>query len=206
MPLITFEGIDGSGKSSLMQLLAEHLRGLGESVETTREPGGTPLGQELREILLRTKGEAPCPEAELLIYEADRAHHVQTKIKPLLEKGTWVLSDRFFDSSTAFQGAGRKLKISDVDWLNKFAAQGIVPQLTVLVDCPVDVASDRSQKRGAKDRFEVEATHFHKSVRDEFLKLAQTHKSRFFTLSSLGKAPGELLPLLLDEIKRRGLL
>src|SRR6266404_1401263 len=99
MAFLTFEGIDGSGKSSLMKELANYLRSLGLPVEITREPGGSAMGPELREILLRTQGLAPCPEAELLIYEADRAQHVAMKIRPWLDKKHWVLSDRFYDSS-----------------------------------------------------------------------------------------------------------
>src|SRR5690242_12362135 len=109
MAFITFEGIDGSGKSSLLKNFAVHLKSLGLTVEMTREPGGSELGRELRTMLLKTSGIPPCPESELLLYEADRAQHVAIHIKPWLEKKAWVLSDRFSDSSAAFQGAGRNI-------------------------------------------------------------------------------------------------
>ena len=205
MPFITFEGIDGSGKSSLIKKLADDLRKLGLVVEMTQEPGGTSLGTELRQILLRNKGDVPCPEAELLIYEADRAHHVKNKIKPLLNKGTWVLSDRFSDSSLAFQGAGRSLKMADVQWLNDFATGGLKPDLTVLVDCPVNVGHARRAGREA-DRFENEKNEFHEKVRQEFLKLAHAEPERFYILDSEKSGPEELLQKLLSEMKQRKLL
>src|ERR1700677_727879 len=131
MAFLTFEGIDGSGKSSLLKNFADYLKTLGVPVEITREPGGSELGRELRQILLRTQGTPPCPESELLLYEADRAQHVSLHIKPCLEKKIWVLSDRFSDSSLAFQGAGRHIPIEKVNWLNEFATRGLLPDLTV---------------------------------------------------------------------------
>ncbi|MDZ4676160.1 MAG: dTMP kinase [Oligoflexia bacterium] len=204
MPFVTFEGIDGSGKSTLLKLFAQHLKQLGLPVEITREPGGSDLGRELREILLRPEGVPPCPEAELLIYEADRAQHVATKIRPWLDQNIWVLSDRFYDSSLAFQGAGRKLKTEDVIWLNQFATKGLKPALTVLTDCSVDVSQKRRQARKA-DRFENEKTQFHETVRQEFLAIAKKDPERFFIINS-EKAPNELLQMLLTEVKKRGLL
>lgn len=206
MPFITFEGIDGSGKSSLIGLLAEALRAKGLKVETTQEPGGTVLGKELREMLLRTTGAAPCPETELLIYEADRAQHVQTKILPLLKQDYWVLSDRFYDSSTAFQGAGRKIKKSVVEWLNKFAAQGLKPDVTVLVDCDVEVGQARMAGRGEADRFEQEKADFHQRVRKEYLAIAKKEKKRFFVISSENATPQALAEKTLKEFKKRKLL
>lgn len=205
MPFITFEGIDGSGKSSLLKLLAGSLSKSGHKVELTQEPGGTNLGRELRQLLLRTTGEVPCPETELLIYEADRAQHVKTKIKPLLEKNYWVLSDRYYHSSLAFQGAGRSLKKEDVVWLNQFASQGLRPDLTVLVDCPVDVGFARRAGRVA-DRFENEKREFHDKVRNEYLKIAEAEKDIFLILSSEKKSPESLLNELEGELKKRGLL
>jgi dTMP kinase len=210
MPFLTFEGIDGSGKSSLLKKLDQHLKGLGLPTEITREPGGSQLGIELREILLRTEGAAPVPEAELLIYEADRAQHVATKIRPLLKKNVWVMSDRFYDSSLAFQGAGRKLKRNDILWLNHFAAQGLAPDLTVLTDCPVEVATTRRQKREVArkvkpDRFEQEESDFHQRVRQEFLKIADENKNRYLVLDSTEK-PDALLKKIIDCLKTRGLL
>jgi dTMP kinase len=210
MPFLTFEGIDGSGKSSLLKNFAEYLKSRQLPVEITREPGGSELGPELRQILLRTKGPSPSPEAELLIYEADRAQHVRNKIRPLLEKKFWVLSDRFYDSSTAFQGAGRKIPREAVEWLNRFATGGLVPELTVLVDCPVEVSLARRKKREADqnskaDRFEREDNQFHQAVRDEYLALAKRETKRIFVLDG-EKSPGTLLRQLVAEVEKRGLL
>ncbi|MBK9293342.1 MAG: dTMP kinase [Oligoflexia bacterium] len=205
MPFITFEGIDGSGKSSLAKLLAKELEKRGYKVQQTQEPGGTALGLELRQLLLRTSGEPPCPEAELLIYEADRAQHVNTKIKPLLKNNFWVLSDRFYHSSLAFQGAGRDLKIQDVMWLNQFAAGGLSPDLVVLVDCPVDVSFARRAGRVA-DRFEKEKREFHEKVRNQYLKLAKDESDIFLILESEKKSLDSLLKELIDELNKRGLL
>jgi dTMP kinase len=204
MPLITFEGIDGCGKSTLLEGLARHLNSLGKSVQKTREPGGSELGQELRLILLRTQGEAPCPQAELLIYQADRAQHVQNKIRPWLDHGDWVLSDRFYDSSTAFQGAGRKIKVEDVLWLNMFASEGLVPDATILIDVPVEVGFKRREKRKS-DRLEKEAVEFHQAVRDGYLQLAKKEKKRFLILN--GELSVEVLvKQLLEYLKSRSLL
>lgn len=210
MPFLTFEGIDGSGKSSLLKSFAQHLKDKGLNVEITREPGGSPLGRELREILLRTKGTPPCPQAELLIYEADRAQHVTTVIKPWLAKNAWVLSDRFADSSLAFQGAGRHIPKTDVEWLNKFATGGLSPQMTVLLDCPVEVSDARRKQREQNknqkaDRFENEKREFHEAIRQEFLSLAREHGDRYFVLDAQ-KTPVELLEGLVKECHKRGLL
>lgn len=208
MPFLTFEGIDGSGKSSLMKLLEENLKQRGLHVEITREPGGSNIGPELRSILLRTQGAAPCPEAELLIYEADRAQHVAFKIRPWLDQGIWVLSDRFSDSSVAFQGAGRKIKIEDVKWLNRFATAGLTPDVTVLMDCPIEVSQTRRQKREREekvsaDRFEREDKEFHQAVRDAYLSLAREEKERFIVLNAQ-KDPKSLLTDLLQALQKRG--
>ncbi len=204
MPFISFEGIDGSGKSSLLENFKIHLKGLGLPVETTKEPGGTQLGKDLRNILLRTNGEAPCPRAELLIYEADRAQHVEVIIKPLLQKGFWILSDRYADSSLAFQGAGRKLDKEKVVWLNSFATSGLVPDLTVLLDCTVEVAETRRASR-EDDRMESEKLEFHQMVRDEYLTLAKHEPKRFLVLDAM-KTPKQLFEELLQEVKNRKIL
>ncbi len=200
MPFITFEGVDGSGKSSLLQLLSEFLKKDGHTVEMTKEPGGTDLGIELRRLLLKTTGQAPTPRAELLIYEADRAQHVETKIKPLLSRGVWVLSDRFSDSSLAFQGAGRNISSEDVIWLNEFATGKVTPDLTVLVDCDVDVAASRRSDRKI-DRLEGEKKEFHQKVRNGFLEIAKNHSQRFLVLNSERQSAAELLAILTKRIK-----
>jgi dTMP kinase len=209
MAFFTFEGIDGSGKSSLLKNFADHLKGLGLTVEMTREPGGSELGRELRQILLKTTGVPPCPESELLLYEADRAQHVAQHIKPWLEKKAWVLSDRFGDSSVAFQGAGRHIPVEKVKWLNEFATQGLLPDMTIVVDCPVEESVARREKREREantrpDRFESEISTFHQAVRNEYLKLAKTH-SRFFVLDGT-KDQKSLLEDLITECKKRKFL
>ncbi|MCC6278572.1 MAG: dTMP kinase [Oligoflexia bacterium] len=204
MPFVTFEGIDGCGKSTLLESLGQHLLGQGLTVQKTREPGGSELGKDLRQILLRTSGEPPCPEAELLIYEADRAQHVQTKIRPWLESGAWVLSDRFFDSSTAFQGAGRKIAQEHVTWLNQFATGSLKPDCTVLIDVPVEVSQQRRKNR-RHDRLENEDNTFHESVRRAYLELSKREPKRFFVLDGT-KSPQHLTTLLIEELKSRGLL
>jgi len=207
MAFFTFEGIDGSGKSSLLKNFADHLKALGLPVEITREPGGSELGRSLREMLLKTTGTPPCPEAELLLYEADRAQHVAVHIRPWLEKKVWVLSDRFGDSSLAFQGAGRKIPQEKVKWLNEFATGGLLPDLTVIVDCPVEVSLARREKREKEantkpDRFEKETAIFHQAVRDEYLKMAKTH-SRFYILDGTKNQKAMLEELLLECKKRK---
>jgi dTMP kinase len=209
MPFITFEGIDGSGKSTLIKNFAAYLATQGLVVEITREPGGSDLGQEIRGLLLKTTGSPPRPEAELLLYEADRAQHVATKIKPWLENDIWVLSDRFSDSSLAFQGAGRSIEPEAVKWLNEFATQGLLPKLTIIVDCPVEEASKRLRKREKNsqinpDRFEIEKKEFHERVRDEYLKMAKTAQ-RFFVIDGT-KKPDVLLDEVVSECKKRKVL
>jgi dTMP kinase len=209
MPFFTFEGIDGSGKSHLIKSFAEHLKSRRLTVEITREPGGSELGQELRQMILRTGGTPPCPEAELLLYEADRAQHVATKIRPWLEKNVWVLSDRFGDSSVAFQGAGRHISKDKVSWLNEFATKGLVPDLTVIVDCPVEISTERRKKRELQDhtkpdRMEQEREAFHQAVRDEYLKMAKGEK-RFFVLDGT-QSPEALLKQLISECEKRKIL
>jgi dTMP kinase len=154
-------------------------------------------------MVLKTSGTPPCPEAELLLYEADRAQHVALHIRPWLEKKVWVLSDRFGDSSVAFQGAGRKIPREKVQWLNTFATQDLVPDMTIIVDCPVEVSQARRKDRVA-DRFEAEDTAFHQAVRSEYLAMAKTHP-RFLLLDGT-KNPQTLLEDLVEEVKKRKFL
>jgi len=211
MPFITFEGIDGCGKSTLMSRLAEYLGKQGFKTDLTREPGGTPLAEELRSLVLKKGDESPVPRAELLIYEAARAQHVEKRIKPALEKGLWVLSDRFFDSSLAFQGGGRSIKLTDVDWLNHFATGGLRPDLTVLLDCPVEVGFQRRKSRenastvSKPDRLESEKRSFHEVVRASFLAIARSELNRFLVLDAI-QSPDQLFTDLVGHIKKKGWL
>ena len=130
---ISIEGIDGVGKSTQSDLLEEFLTSQGQTVVRTFEPGGTELGQEIRHLLLHRKGDV-APRAEALLYAADRAHHVATKIRPALDRGEVVLTDRYLDSSVAYQGVGRALKAEDVRAISMFAVEGLLPNLTILLD------------------------------------------------------------------------
>ena len=184
MPFVVFEGLDGSGKSTLIRGLEGRLKAAGKDVLVTREPGGTALGDELRQILLRTTHEAPHPRTELLLYEASRAEHVERKIRPALQKGSWVLCDRFEASSVAFQSGGRDISVTQVYALNTFATGGLTADLTVLLDLPVAESLKRMTSREsmtgvAKDRFEREQTEFHERVRTSFLtQFEEAHGSQ----------------------------
>lgn len=178
MAFLVFEGLDGSGKSSLIERVKSSLEARGLSVVTTREPGGTPLGEELRQALLRVSKNPPGPRAELLLYQASRAQHVDDVIVPALKRGAWVLCDRFAASSVAFQSAGRGLPVEDVEALNSYAIQGCTPDLTVLLDLDVQESQARVSSRvkntgESKDRFELEAEAFHQRVRASFLDQAK---------------------------------
>lgn len=179
MAFIVFEGLDGSGKTTQIYKLADYLREKKEAVAITREPGGTALGEELREILLRIDDEVPVPRCELLIYEASRAQHVDRVIQPALERGEWVLCDRFAASSVAFQAGGRGLRREQIDWLNAFATNNLKPDLTILIDVPTEESEKRKGQRSLElgkeqDRFEIEKQEFHERVRQSYLEQART--------------------------------
>jgi dTMP kinase len=157
---ITFEGIDGVGKSTQLDLLEKFLIAQGKEVVRTLEPGGTELGQEIRHLLLHRKGDVS-PRAEALLYAADRAHHVATKIRPALAAGKVVLSDRYFDSSVAYQGAARELDVEEVKQISLWAVDHLIPDLTVLLDLPADQAIARRSSKGTEpDRLESEQLEF----------------------------------------------
>lgn len=181
---ITFEGIDGVGKSTQVELLIAHLEANGKTVCRTHEPGGTELGAEIRHLLLHRKGEV-APRAEALLYAADRAHHVATKIRPALERGEVVVSDRYMDSSIAYQGSGRHLGFDQIRELSMFAADGLLPDLTVLLDLEASVAQARRNKTGeAPDRLEREKIEFFETVRQAFLDLAAADPKRWLVLDA----------------------
>lgn len=176
---ITFEGIEGSGKSTHCRELAAHLRGTGRSVVETREPGGTAAGAAIRDLLLDAERRPLTPLAELLLYCADRTQHVDEVIRPGLAAGHVVLCDRFSDSTIAYQGHGRGLDADAVRALDARARGGIWPDLTFLLDCPVEQGLARARGRGpARDRFEREAVAFHERVRAGFLALATAEPER----------------------------
>jgi dTMP kinase len=184
---VTLEGGDGAGKSTQAELLEGWLKKRGFEVVRTREPGGTPLGVELRNLLLH--GGDVSPRAEALLYAADRAQHVATVVRPALERGAVVVQDRYIDSSLAYQGAGRVLSVDDVRGISEWAAEGLWPHLTVLLDIdPDEGAARRTERGGLDDRLESEAREFHRAVRDGFLKLATQQPERFLVLDATAPA------------------
>lgn len=178
---ITFEGGDGSGKSTQAGLLADWLQSTGRTVMQTREPGGTELGLELREIVLHRRGDI-APRAEALIYAADRAHHIATKVRPAIERGEVVIQDRYLDSSVAYQGAGRVLDGAEIRDLSLWAIEGFLPDLTILLDLDESVGRDRLKQRTKYDRLEAEQADFHARVRAGYLELAAAEPERFLVL------------------------
>lgn len=181
---ITLEGGDGVGKSTQAELLSAWLGEQGRTVMRTREPGGTDVGVEIREIVLHHRGHI-APRAEALLYAADRAHHIETAVRPALARGEVVIQDRYIDSSVAYQGAGRVLGAGEVRDLSLWATQGLLPQLTVLLDLDESVARgrlDAAQKRF--DRLEAEKGAFHARVRAAFLELADAEPGRFLVVDA----------------------
>lgn len=179
---ITFEGIDGSGKSTQLRLIASNLRFRGLSVLTTQEPGGTPLGRKLREAFLETD-ENVAPLAELLLFAADRAQHVNFLIKPALSEGKTVISDRYADATYAYQGAGRGFSQTTIKQVIKLATDGLKPDLTLFFDLPVEIAllrtNSRSDSGEQKNRMDEEKSEFYERVRASYLELAAKEKKRF---------------------------
>ncbi len=186
---ITFEGGDGSGKTTQINLLATWLEAQGQTVVLTREPGGTDLGVELRNIVLHRKGFI-APRAEALLYAADRSHHIHSLVRPALERGEVVVQDRYLDSSVAYQGAGRVLDAEEVRELSLWATERLMPNLTVLLDVPASVAKARqAQTEREYDRLEAEAEDFHTRVRESYLSLAAAEPERFLVVN--GELPIE---------------
>ena len=175
---ITFEGGEGCGKTTQIDLLAEYLREQGRTVVETREPGGTPIAEAIRGVLLNPEHGEMDTQAELLLYAAARAQHVNEKIGPALAAGQVVLCDRFADSTTAYQGAARGVAASELAALHRMATGDIWPHKTFLIDLAPEVGLDRAKIRGTADRLESEALSFHTAVRQGFLKLAQEEPER----------------------------
>jgi dTMP kinase len=181
---ITLEGGDGSGKSTQAALLEEWLTEQGRTVVRTREPGGTPAGVEIREIVLHHRGDIS-PRAEALLYAADRADHVATLVRPALARGEVVLQDRYLDSSVAYQGAGRVLGSDEIRGLSLWAAEGLLPDLTILLDLDETTARARlDTSRTRYDRLEAEKSDFHARVRVAYLDLAAAEPDRFLVIDA----------------------
>lgn len=181
---VTFEGGDGAGKSTQAMLLAEWLTGQGRTTLHTREPGGSEVGTLIRDIVLHHRGDI-APRAEALLYAADRAHHVATVVRPALARGEVVIQDRYLDSSVAYQGAGRVLDATQVRDLSLWAAEGALPDVTVLLDIDPVVARQRLDADDKPfDRLEAEKNEFHTRVREAFLALADAEPERFLVLDA----------------------
>jgi dTMP kinase len=180
--LISFEGSEGSGKSTQLIRLAAHLQKLQREVITVREPGGTEIGEQIRNIIVHnSRGDEMCPETELLLFTAARAQLVREIIAPALIAGKIVLSDRFLDSSTVYQGIGRNLALDPVNQINRFAVGNVMPDLTVVIDVPSEVGLARIRQRATDlpDRMERENLDFYKKVREGYLVLAKGLPERF---------------------------
>jgi dTMP kinase len=190
---ITFEGIEGTGKTTQIRRLAEFLRGRGLDPVLTREPGGCPIADEIRAILLSSRSRRLCPEAELQLIWAARAQHVDEVVRPALEAGRVVLCDRFGDATEAYQGFARGLGVERVREGNRFAAFGLTPALTIWLDLPLDVGLSRARTRESaqadevrEDRFESEAREFHGAVREGYRLIAEREPERVARVDATG--------------------
>jgi dTMP kinase len=176
---ITVEGSEGVGKSTNVDFLASAIKDHGYEVICTREPGGTPIAERIRQILLE-HGEEPLPDiAELLLFFASRSLHISNKIRPALEAGKWVICDRFTDASRAYQGAGRGLDMERINLLADWVQDDLQPDMTLLLDAPAEIGMQRAQQRGATDRLESEQISFYERVRAGYLVLAEANPGRY---------------------------
>ncbi len=175
---ITVEGGEGAGKSSNLDFIRQRLEASGKQVLFTREPGGTELGEAIRELLLGHKHTGMADDSELLLMFAARAEHLHRKINPALIEGTWVLCDRFTDATYAYQGAGRGIELSRIAQLEQWVQGDLRPDLTLLLDLPIEIGLERAGKRSAPDRFESEALHFFETVRSGYREIAKQQPQR----------------------------
>lgn len=176
---ITFEGTEGVGKSTQLANAADTLRGLGVDVVVTREPGGTPMAESIRELLLAPRDESVDETTELLLMFAARAQHLNTRILPALERGQWVLCDRFTDATFAYQGGGRGVSSERIAMLENLVQGDVRPDHVILLDAPVETGMKRARSRGDLDRFEQEAVSFFQRIRDTYLDRAQAAPERY---------------------------
>ena len=198
---ITIEGGEGAGKSTQIGRVVARLRAAGLSVTATREPGGTPLAEEIRGLILAPRDEIVYPATELLLMFASRAQHVRGVIKPALARGEWVVCDRFSDATLAYQGAGRGLDVESIKSLDALARDGLWPDLTLLFDLPVESGLARAGQRGAQDRFEQEKIDFHHRVRQGYLAIAQAEPARVVVVdaSRTEQEVGAVVDTLIDS-------
>ena len=206
---LTFEGIEGAGKSTIMARMAEQLRGQGLAVRMTREPGATAFGRELRRLLLDSRNAHLSVRTELLLFLADRAQHLQEVIMPALAEGALVLCDRYADSTLAYQGYGRGMPLDKLAGFIEFATDGIWPDMTLLLDVPVELglarAGERHREEGtaiSEGRFEAERLEFHQRVRAGYLELAEKHPGRYAVVDAAAPTDA-VLRQALDLARRR---
>jgi dTMP kinase len=204
---ITLEGPEGAGKSTNRDYIAAQLRAAGLDVVLTREPGGTPLAERIREVLLAPSDEAMDADAELLLMFAARAQHIARVIRPALQRGAVVICDRFTDATYAYQGGGRGLPEARIATLEAFVQQGLQPDLTLVFDLPVEIGLARATARGRLDRFEQEGRAFFEAVRSAYLARAATDTQRYRIvdaaqpLADVQRALDALVPLVLESVR-----
>jgi dTMP kinase len=203
--LVSFEGSEGSGKSTQIASLAGRLQKAGREVVATREPGGTEIGEQIRNIIVHnSRGDEMCPETELLLFTAARAQVVREVIAPALARGAIVLSDRFLDSSTVYQGIARNLAPGPVDQINRFAVGDVMPHLTVVIDVPTEVSLKRIRQRASDlpDRMERENITFYKKVREGYLLLAEQWPARVVVVDGT-QTPEAIEKKIWAEVEKR---
>ena len=193
---IAFEGGDGAGKSTQVALLRDALEAAGRTVTVTRQPGGTPLGQQIRDLVLH--GDHVAPRAEALLFAADKAHHVELLIRPAIRAGHVVLTDRYTDSSVAYQGAGRDLGAQEIHDLNMWAVDDLVPDLTVVID--VSAAEGRARRGDVHDRLEAEEDTFHEAIRAHYLAMAQGNPQRYLVVDGT-LPPDEIHAAVVERLR-----
>ncbi len=208
---ITFEGIEGCGKTTQIQLLDKHLKDSGHPTLLTREPGGTPIGEKIRSILLDSRNNNMSPRTELLLYTAGRNQHIVEKIQPALEAGKIVLCDRYADATTAYQGAARDIDSNIIEEIHKVATGGLMPVLTFLLDCPAELGLGRARARnqtdstaGTLDRFEQEEMDFHERVRQGYLNIAKREPERVQIIDatlSPDKMQNEIIEIIQNKLR-----
>ena len=201
---ITFEGIEGCGKSTQAKLLRGYLEKKGYSVFLTREPGGPKISEAIRGLLLSTDNKEMLPETEVLLYMASRSQHTGEWIIPALEKGKMVISDRYYDSTLAYQGAARRIDIKLIDTITKFATFELKPDITFLVDLPAEIGLSRISKQDA-DRLEMESIEFHKKVRAGFIEIAKREKERYIIVDgtkSVEEIHNEIMKIMKVKLRK----
>lgn len=203
---ITLEGIEGAGKSTVTAALARELTAEGRVVRSTREPGGTPLAEKIRRVVLERGDEHVSPETETLLMFASRAIHLDNLVRPAIERGEWVLCDRFTDATRAYQGAGRGIQASFIEALAHTVHRGLEPDLTLLLDLPVEVGLERARQRrlaageAVTDRFEAENRQFFERVREGYLEIARREPARCRVLDAT-RTPAEVCAAAVDALR-----